>query len=79
MLHADLDAIKAAGLPTTTVVVITNTDEFKDVMPVEPGNVSFKDHVMEVFHHEKEGMHKRLLQLTHHWHKARLREIRGTG
>lgn len=54
LLHADLDAIKAAGLPTTTVVVITNTDEFKDVTPVEPGNVSFKDHVMEVFHHEKE-------------------------
>ena len=54
LLQADLDAIKAAGLPTTTVVVITNTDEFKDVMPVEPGNVSFKDHVMEVFHHEKE-------------------------
>lgn len=55
LLHADLEAIKAAGLPTTTVVVITNTDEFKDVMPVEPGNVSFKDHVMEVFHHEKEA------------------------
>ena len=54
LLQADLDAIKAAGLPTTTVVVITNTDEFKDVTPVEPGNVSFKDHVMEVFHHEKE-------------------------
>lgn len=54
LLQADLDAIKAVGLPTTTVVVITNTDEFKDVTPVEPGNVSFKDHVMEVFHHEKE-------------------------
>lgn len=54
LLQSDLDAIKAAGLPTTTVVVITNTDEFKDVTPVEPGNVSFKDHVMEVFHHEKE-------------------------
>ncbi|MBJ7688520.1 PTS cellobiose/arbutin/salicin transporter subunit IIBC [Weissella confusa] len=54
LLQADLDAIKAAGMPTTTVVVITNTDEFKDVTPVEPGNVSFKDHVMEVFHHEKE-------------------------
>ncbi|TGE71496.1 PTS cellobiose/arbutin/salicin transporter subunit IIBC [Weissella confusa] len=54
LLHADLDAIKAAGLPTTRVVVITNTDEFKGVTPVEPGNVSFKDHVMEVFHHEKE-------------------------
>ena len=54
LLQANLDAIKAAGLPTTTVVVITNTDEFKDVTPVEPGNVSFKDHVMEVFHHEKE-------------------------
>ncbi|WP_270765367.1 PTS beta-glucoside transporter subunit IIBCA [Weissella confusa] len=54
LLQADLDAIKAAGLPTMTVVVITNTDEFKDVTPVEPGNVSFKDHVMEVFHHEKE-------------------------
>ncbi|TGE74930.1 PTS cellobiose/arbutin/salicin transporter subunit IIBC [Weissella confusa] len=54
LLQADLDAIKAAGLPTTTVVVITNTDEFKDVTPVEPGNVSFKDHAMEVFHHEKE-------------------------
>ena len=40
LLQADLDAIKAAGLPTTTVVVITNTDEFKDVTPVEPGNVS---------------------------------------
>ena len=32
LLQADLDAIKAAGLPTTTVVVITNTDEFKEAL-----------------------------------------------
>ena len=55
LLEADLDAIKAAGLPTTTMVVITNSDQFKDIAPVAPGHVSFKEHVMEVFQHDKEA------------------------
>ena len=55
LLEADLDAIEAAGLSTTTMVVITNSDQFKDIAPVAPGHVSFKEHVMEVFHHDKEA------------------------
>lgn len=55
LFEADLDAIKAVGLPTTTMVVITNSHQFKDIAPVEPGHVSFKEHVMGVFHHDKEA------------------------
>ena len=39
LIEADLDAIKAAGKPTATMVVITNTDSFSAVSP-EVGAVS---------------------------------------
>ena len=34
LITADLDAIEAAGKPTATMVIVTNTDDFKSVEPV---------------------------------------------
>ena len=33
LMEADLDAIKAAGKPTATMVIVTNTDEFASIAP----------------------------------------------
>jgi PTS system beta-glucosides-specific IIC component len=40
LLEVDLDAVKAAGKPTVTPVIITNSDDFADVIPAEPGNIT---------------------------------------
>jgi PTS system beta-glucosides-specific IIC component len=40
LLEVDLDAVKAAGKPTVTPVIITNSDDFADVIPAEPGDIT---------------------------------------
>ena len=39
LLEMDLDKIAAAGHPAVVITVVTNTDDFKDVEVVAPGNV----------------------------------------
>jgi PTS system beta-glucosides-specific IIC component len=39
LLEFDMKVIKDAGFPVTTPVVITNSDDYADVVPAEPGNV----------------------------------------
>jgi phosphotransferase system IIA component len=36
----DLEAVKAAGKPTVTPVIITNSDDYADVLPAEAGNIT---------------------------------------
>ncbi len=38
MIEADMDSIKSEGYDVTTVIVVTNTDDYKDVLPVESRN-----------------------------------------
>jgi PTS system beta-glucosides-specific IIC component len=40
LLEVDLETVKAAGKPTVTPVIITNSDDFASVVPAEPGNVT---------------------------------------
>lgn len=40
LVHADLDAIKAAGLDTTTVLIVTNAAKFNDVDTLATGPVT---------------------------------------
>jgi PTS system beta-glucosides-specific IIC component len=40
LLEVDLEAVKAAGKPTVTPVIVTNSDDFADVLPAEPGDVT---------------------------------------
>lgn len=40
LVEADLDAIKAAGLDTTTVVIVTNSDNFGTIRPLADGDVT---------------------------------------
>lgn len=77
LLQADLDAIKAAGLPTTTVVVITNTGRRRTLR--QAGLVTFHLRIMswKSSTTRRKTMHKRLLQLTHHWHKREIKRIKG--
>nr|WP_300142109.1 glucose PTS transporter subunit IIA [Propionicimonas sp.] len=48
LAKVDLDAVKAAGYDTTTVVVVTNTMALGSVTPVQAGDVSREDPIIEV-------------------------------
>lgn len=39
LVEADLAAIEAAGLDTTTVLIVTNTDSFETILPLAAGDV----------------------------------------
>ncbi len=48
LLEADLQAILEAGYQTVTPVLICNSEEFKNITPVENGQVAAGDAVMRV-------------------------------
>jgi PTS system beta-glucosides-specific IIC component len=48
LAKVDLDAVKAAGYDTTTVVVVTNTMALGSVTPAQAGDVSREDPIIEV-------------------------------
>ena len=45
---ADLDTIKAAGYPATTMFILTNADQFGRVEKAEPGEISAGSRIMEI-------------------------------
>lgn len=48
LLKFDMELIREAGYPLTTIVVISNTDEFADVIPVASGNVNMDTVIMKL-------------------------------
>lgn len=48
LMEADLGAIRAAGKPTTTMLVITNTDAYAEVAPTTATTVGTQDIVLEL-------------------------------
>lgn len=40
LIEADLDVIKQAGYPATTMVILTNADEYSEIKKAEPGDVT---------------------------------------
>ena len=48
LIEADLDTIKAAGYPATTMFILTNADDFAKVEKAEPGAVSAGGRIMEI-------------------------------
>ena len=48
LIEADLEAIKAAGHPATTMMILTNADDFSKVEKAEPGEVTTADQVMQL-------------------------------
>ncbi len=50
LAEVDLDAVKAAGYSTTTVVLITNSAAQSEVLPVDPSIVSHADTALVVTH-----------------------------
>lgn len=48
LIEADLDAIKAAGYPATTMFILTNADQFDRVEKAEPGEISAGGRIMEI-------------------------------
>jgi PTS system beta-glucosides-specific IIC component len=40
LLEFDMNVIKEAGYSTVTPVIITNTDDYADVIPAAPGDVT---------------------------------------
>ena len=48
LIEADLDAIREAGYPATTMVILTNADQFGNVEKAEPGDVSEGSPIMKL-------------------------------
>lgn len=48
LIEADLDAIKEAGYPATTMFILTNADQFSRVEKAEPGEISAGSRIMEI-------------------------------
>ena len=46
LLEFDIDAIKKAGFSLTTPIIISNTDDFADVVKSEGKNVNFSDRIL---------------------------------
>jgi PTS system beta-glucosides-specific IIC component len=48
LLEFDIAKIKAAGHPVTTPVIVTNSDDYADVLPVATGNVTPGDNLLQL-------------------------------
>lgn len=48
LIEADLDTIRAAGYPATTMVILTNVDDFAEVTKAEPGKVRTDKTIMKL-------------------------------
>lgn len=48
LLACDLDAVRAAGYDITTPVIVTNTDEFLDIVPVQQPDVKHGDRLLTI-------------------------------
>ena len=46
MLEIDIDEIKKAGYVLTTPIIVTNTDEYLDVLEMKKENVEFGDELI---------------------------------
>ena len=45
LVEVDLDAVKEAGHPATTMMILANADDFSEVEKAEPGEVTSTDEV----------------------------------
>ena len=48
LIEADLDAIKVAGHPATTMMILTNADDFSKVEKTAAGTVTTADLAMKI-------------------------------
>ena len=48
MLEFDIDEIKKAGYVLTTPVIVTNTDEFLDVIEIDKENIEFGEKLITI-------------------------------
>ncbi len=48
LLEFDIEKIKAAGHEIATPVIITNSDEYADVVPADPATVKVGDEILTV-------------------------------
>ena len=48
MLEFDIDEIKKAGYVLTTPIIVTNTDEYLDVLEMKKENVEFGDELITI-------------------------------
>jgi PTS system, beta-glucoside-specific IIABC subunit len=48
ILEFDIDEIKKAGYVLTTPIIVTNTDEYLDVLEMKKENVEFGDELITI-------------------------------
>jgi len=48
LITFDMDRIKAEGYDVTTPLIVTNTDEYRDIKVLKTGKTDYRDHVLEL-------------------------------
>lgn len=48
LVEFDIEVIRAAGLSPITPIIVTNTNDFTEVLPTKDGNVVRGDYLMDV-------------------------------
>lgn len=55
LLEFDVEQIRAAGYPTVTPVIVTNTFDYTDVLPLRQGEVSEQDELLRIVGNDNEA------------------------
>ena len=48
LVEFDIEVIRVAGLSPITPIIVTNTNDFTEVLPTKDGNVVRGDYLMDV-------------------------------
>lgn len=48
LLEFDMEKIKAEGHPVTTPIIITNTDDYADIIPTDASAVAVGDEILKL-------------------------------
>ena len=48
LIEADLDTIRSAGYPATTMMILTNADQYSEVVKTEPGAAGTDTAIMKL-------------------------------
>lgn len=48
LLEFDMEVIRAAGLSEMTAIIVTNSDDYADIVPAEPGNIKAGDNLITI-------------------------------
>lgn len=48
LLEFDIEKIRGEGYPTLTPVIVTNSDDYKDVLPIDKSSINAGDDLLDI-------------------------------